>query len=68
MSKCAQIVFEHGRVVRGEGLLVLDQRMETMDSDENEIYKFLGVDQADEINTKFVFRRVKNKVEKMSRC
>ena len=42
MSKCAQIAFEHGKMVRGEGLPVLDQQMETMKPDENEIYKFFG--------------------------
>ena len=63
MSKCAEIVFEHGKMVR-EGLLVLDNRMEAMDPDENKIYKFLEVEQADGINTKAVFERVKSKVEK----
>ena len=47
-----------------EGLLVLDNRMEAMDPDENKIYKFLEVEQADGINTKAVFERVKSKVEK----
>ena len=63
MSKCAEIVFEHGKMVR-EGLLVLDNRMEAMDPDEKKIYKFLEVEQADGINTKAVFERVKSKVEK----
>ena len=63
MSKCAEIVFEHGKMVR-EGLLVLDNQMEAMDPDENKIYKFLEVEQADGINTKAVFERVKSKVEK----
>ena len=47
-----------------EGLLVLDNRMEAMDPDENKIYKFLEVEQADGTNTKAVFERVKSKVEK----
>lgn len=29
---------------RGEGLTAVDEWMETMDPDENKIYKFLGVD------------------------
>ena len=33
-----------------------------MDLDENEIYKFLGVEQADGIKTRNVFERVKNEV------
>ena len=68
MLECVQIAFEHGKMVGGEGLPVLDQRMETMKPDENEMYKFFGVVQADGIKIKVVFGRVKNKVEKTSRC
>ena len=68
VSKFAEIIFEHGKMVRGEGLPVLDERMETMDTDENELYKFLGVEQADGMTTKFVFERVKSEVKKGSRC
>ena len=50
------------RMVRGEGLGVLEERMKTMDPDENEIYKFLGIEQADGIKTKKVFDRGKSKV------
>ena len=42
VSKCAKIVFESDKMVRGEGLVVLEERIKTMDPDENEIYKFLG--------------------------
>ena len=52
MEKCAEIVFERGKMVRGEGLQVLQERMKTMDPDQNEIYKFLGVEQADGIKAK----------------
>ena len=34
VSKCAEIIFEHGKMVRGECLQVLDGRMKTMDPDE----------------------------------
>ena len=64
VSKCAEIVFERGKMVKGEGLPVLNERMETMDPDENEIYKFLGIEQADGIKTKVVLERVKREVEK----
>ena len=37
-----KIVFESDKMVRGEGLVVLEERIKTMDPDENEIYKFLG--------------------------
>ena len=55
VAKCAEIVSERGKMVRGEGLPVLEERMKTMGPDENEIYKFLGIEQADSIKTKNVF-------------
>ena len=51
-------------MVRGEGLQVLKERMRTMDPDKNESYKFLGIEQADGIQTKTVFERVKGDVSK----
>ena len=51
-------------MVQGEGLQVLEEGMEAMDHDENEIYKFLGVEQADGIKTRTVFERVKEEVMK----
>ena len=35
VSKCAEVVFEHGKMVRGEGLEVLEERMKAMDPDKN---------------------------------
>ena len=35
VSKCAEIVFEQGKMMRVEGVLVFDERSETMDPDEN---------------------------------
>ena len=67
VAKRAEIVFERGKMVRGEGLPVLEERMKTMDPDENEIYKFFGVEQADGIKTKNVFERVKNEVKKRTK-
>ena len=54
-------------MIKGEGLQVLEERMQTMDPDENEVYKFLGVEQADGIKTKAVFERVKAEVTKRVR-
>ena len=67
VATCAEIVFEHGKMVRGQGLQVLEERIESMDPDENEIYKFLGIEQADEIKTKRVYEWVKHKVTKRVR-
>ena len=47
VAKCAANVFERRKMVKAESLHVLNERMKTMDPDENEIYKFLGVKQAD---------------------
>ena len=58
------IVFEHGKMVRGEGLTVLHERMEIMDPDETEIYRFLGIEQADGMKTKVVIKLVKSEAEK----
>ena len=63
VSKCAEIIFKNGKMARG-GLQVLEERMKTMDPDENETYKFLGIEQADGIRTKTVFKRVKEEVLK----
>ena len=38
--------------------------MKTIDPDENETYKFLGIEQADGIKTKKVFEQVKGEVSK----
>ena len=67
VAKCAEIVFERGKMVRGEGLQVLEERMSSMDPDENEVYKFLGIEQDDGIKTRKVFERVKDEVTKRVR-
>ena len=64
VSKCTEIIFEHGKMVIGEGLQVLEKRMKTMYPDENEIFGLLGIEQADSIQMKMVFERVKEEVSK----
>ena len=64
VSKCAKIVFERGKMFKGEELEVLEERMKTMDPENNEIYNFLLIEQADGIKIKKVFERVKAKVNK----
>ena len=64
VSKCAEIVFERGKMVKGEGLQVLQERMKALDPDQDEMYKFLGVEQADGIKTKKVYEKVKEEVTK----
>ena len=56
VSKYAEIMFEHGKMVRRKGLQVLEERMKVLDPDENKIYKFLEIQQADGIQTNTVFK------------
>ena len=64
VAKCAEIVFKRRKMVKGEGLQVLKERMKTMDPEENEIYKFLGVEQADRIKMKEVYNRLKEEISR----
>ena len=41
VTKCAEIVFEQGKMVRGEGLEVLEEGMNAMDPDESDIYIYI---------------------------
>ena len=59
--KCTEIVFEH-KMVKGEELKLLDERMRTMDTDDNQIYNFLGVEPADGRKINNFFERLKDEV------
>ena len=50
--------------MKGERLQVLQERMKILDPDQEEVYKFLGVEQADGIKTKRVYERIKKEVTK----
>ena len=63
VSKCAKTVLTQRKMVRGKGLPVLDEQIETMNPDDNDIYKFIGVEQAIGMKTKFVFKRFKSEEE-----
>ena len=64
VAKCAEVVFERKKMLKGEGLQVLNERMKTIDPEENEIYKFLGVEQVDGIKKKEVSNRVKEEINR----
>ena len=64
MAKCADIIFERGKMIKGEGLWVLQERIKTMDPDQKEIYKFLEVEQADGIKVNEAYNRVKEEVKR----
>ena len=64
VKKCAEIVFRKGKMVKGEGLPVLEQRMKALDPEKNDAYKFLGCEQSDDIDVKKVLGRVKKEIKK----
>ena len=64
VKKCAEVVFRRGKMIKGEGLTVLEETMEALDLEKNEIHKFLGCEQADKIDVKRVMKRVKKEIQK----
>ena len=59
ITKCAKIVFNRRRMVKAEGLDVLAERIKGLNPEQNENYKFLECEQAEQINTDAVYERVK---------
>ena len=57
VSKCIEIIFQNGKMVRGEGLQ--EERMKSPDYD---IYKFLGIEQTDGIKTKVAYKWVRDEI------
>ena len=64
VKKCAEIVFRKGKMTKGEGLAVLEEKIDALNPNKNEIYKFLGCEQADKIQVKRVMERVKEEITK----
>ena len=62
VKKCAEVVFRRGKMIKGEGLTVFEEKMEALDPEKNAIYKFLGCEQADKIDVKRVMERVKKEM------
>ena len=60
----AEIVFNRGQMVRADGLDALAERMKALDSKQNENYKFLGCEQAEQIDTDAVYSKVKTEMDK----
>ena len=57
VKKCPEIGFR-------KGLTVLKEKMDGLEPNKNEIYKFLGCDRADKIDVKRVMERVKKEIRK----
>ena len=64
VKKCAEIVIKEGKMVKGERLPVLEEKMKALDPEQNDVYKFLGVEQSNNIDVKKVLERVKKEIEK----
>ena len=64
VNKCAEMVFQRGRMVLAEGLEVLQEKMRSLDPDQNETYKFLGIEQGKKIDKEKAFERVTTEMEK----
>ena len=63
-KKCAEVIFKNGKMVKGEGLAVLEERMKPLDPEQNELYKFLGWEQGNKFDVKKVMQRVKKEIAK----
>ena len=59
VKKCAEIVFRRGTMIKGE-------KMEALDPNKNEIYRFLGCEQADKIDTERVVERVRKRLDHLT--
>ena len=62
VAKCTEVIFEKGKMVKYEDLEVRNGKMKAIHPDENEMYQFLGVEQAVGSKKKEVYNRVKEKI------
>lgn len=61
-AKCAEITFERGKMLRGEGLQLLKERKKSMH--ENKIYKFCGVEHTDGIKMEELHNKVNEEISR----
>ena len=64
VKKCTEIVFRKGKMVKGEGLPVLEEKMKALNPEKNDVCKFLGCEESDDIDVKKVMERVKKEIKK----
>ena len=62
-KKCAENVFFRGKIVKKEGLDVLDKRMNSLYSYLNKSYKFLEYKHAEAVEEDAVYKRVSKGME-----
>ena len=46
VKKCAEIVIKEGKMVKGEGLPVLEEKMKALDPEQNDVTSFLELSKA----------------------
>ena len=64
VDKCAEILFKRGKMIKGEGLSVIEEKMKASDLEQGEIYKFLKCEQAEKIDMERVMARLKAETQK----
>lgn len=65
VKKCAEIIFKiKKRIVKGEELQAISERTKALDPEKNEVYKFLGCEQADESDMEKVMERTEAGMKK----
>ena len=64
VKKCAEIVFRKGKMIKGEELDCFGKKMNALDPNKSEFYRFLGCEQAVKIDIKRVMERVKKEIRR----
>ena len=57
-------MFKRGKIIKGEGLSVIEEKTKALDPEQREIYKFLGCKQAEKRDMERVMARVKAETQK----
>ena len=47
VSKCAEVVNKRRKMIKGEGLQIDNSKAECLDPEDNEYFKFLGIEEGD---------------------
>ena len=63
-AECAEIVYRKDKMIRGERLAVLEEKMDALDLNKNEIDRFLGCKQTDKTDVKRVVGRAMKEIRK----
>ena len=65
VKKYVVIIFRKGKMIKEEGFAVLEEKMDALEPNKNETYKFLGCEQANKINVKRIMERVKKEIRRL---